>query len=525
MDSYYKLLARLHAHLRPRTYVEIGVRTGRSLTLARWSLNVGVDPELEIYEPIDRRTKLYPLSSDEFFEKVNVREELAGQPVDLAFIDGMHLFEFALRDFIHLEGCCARESIIVVHDCFPVDRITSARERVTEVWTGDIWKLVVCLKKYRPDLRIATIDVPPSGLGVIGRLDPRSNLLASSYESLCEEFIALDYTFLNEDKEAKLNRVPYHWKKIVSLLPQKPYQKGRSTPTARRKRRHSRLRMGLKVLSRYPGKILSHTVSRNKRKRPRALGVLLCYNDADILDDAIEWLLQNNHDIIVWDHGSDDGTAEVLDKYNKVFVERRFIARDFDFYKLYGAMSTNLIENHISHYDWISWPDQDEFLEGPSRDMTYYEYITELFNYSFDWVRFNNFNFWFTKEDNPRLTSPVKRIRRYCLFREGARRIRCWRASVTNIREFNHNPLKGAKFPINFNLRHYPMRSHERMLRRIYKDRDNIARGAQNVHYNSMKRSIDRLLISPQSLHYDDGGSELNHEVCFEWREIYRDDT
>ena len=44
--------------------------------------------------------------------------------------------------------------------------------------------------------------------------------------------------------------------------------------------------------------------------RFKLLGVLLCYNDADILEDAILHLLEHNHDLVVWDHGSDDGTAE-----------------------------------------------------------------------------------------------------------------------------------------------------------------------------------------------------------------------
>ena len=35
--------------------------------------------------------------------------------------------------------------------------------------------------------------------------------------------------------------------------------------------------------------------------KPKALGVLLCYNDADILPDTIESLLANNHDLLVWD--------------------------------------------------------------------------------------------------------------------------------------------------------------------------------------------------------------------------------
>src|SRR5271170_3372293 len=101
---------------------------------------------------------------------------------------------------------------------------------------------------------------------------------------------------------------------------------------------------------------------------PKALGVLLCYNDADILPDAIESLLNNNHELLVWDHGSDDGTAGVLDRYASHIVGREFIPREFDFYEMYERMSKHLRKNYRRRYDWISWPDQDEILEGPARD-------------------------------------------------------------------------------------------------------------------------------------------------------------
>jgi len=57
----------------------------------------------------------------------------------------------------------------------------------------------------------------------------------------------------------------------------------------------------------------------------KLLGVLLCYNDADILPDVVEHMLTTNHDLVVWDHGSDDGTAAVLDKYQHQLAERRSI--------------------------------------------------------------------------------------------------------------------------------------------------------------------------------------------------------
>jgi glycosyltransferase involved in cell wall biosynthesis len=247
----------------------------------------------------------------------------------------------------------------------------------------------------------------------------------------------------------------------------------------------------------------------------------LCYNDADILPDAIEALLQSNHDLIVWDHGSNDGTAQVLDRYAGHFVERRLVPREFDFYKLYGAMSDRLRKKYVQKYDWISWPDQDEILEGPARDKSYYDYLTEVVNSEFNWVQFRNFNFWFTSEDDPNVASPVQRIRRYSLFPDCSPRIRAWRASVTNEREFNHNPLEGQREPRFFNLRHYPMRSHARMLKRITRDRAGIQRPGANWHYDYMKTCQERLLVPPESLHRDDGRSELNLKPIFDWHPIY----
>jgi len=255
--------------------------------------------------------------------------------------------------------------------------------------------------------------------------------------------------------------------------------------------------------------------------KPKALGVLLCYNDADILPEAIESLLNNNHDLIVWDHGSDDGTAGVLDRYAGHFVERDFVPREFDFYKLYGEMSKHLRRHYRRRYDWISWPDQDEFLEGPSRQKTYYDFITEVVNSEFNWVCFRNFNFWFTSDDDPAVPAPTRRIRRYSLFPDCSPRIRAWRAAVTNRREFNHNPLKGLPDPRPFNLRHYPMRSYDQMLKRLNKDRAGLEKPGNNWHYNHMKAHVDRLLIPPQSLHFDDGHSELNPEPVFNWRALY----
>jgi len=253
----------------------------------------------------------------------------------------------------------------------------------------------------------------------------------------------------------------------------------------------------------------------------RLLGVLLCYNDADLLEDSIRYLREQAHDIILWDHGSTDETPDVIARLRNELLEVQHIPREFDFYELYPRMSRYLIDNLVHKYDWISWGDQDEFLEGPNRQKSYAGYLREVFESEHNWIRFNNYNFWFTGADDPAEKSAPKRVRHYCLFPDCAPRIRSWRASATNIRQFNHNPPIGSAWPVYFNLRHYPMRSQAQMIRRLERDRFGLRRGNKNFHYENMLFSQDRLRLRPDQLHFDDGHSELNPELVFQWRSLY----
>ena len=255
--------------------------------------------------------------------------------------------------------------------------------------------------------------------------------------------------------------------------------------------------------------------------RPRLLGVLLCYNDGDLVEDAVRYLCEQGHELVVWDHGSTDETPDLLRRLQGELVELASVPRDFDFYGLYQAMSEHLIKDYVGRYDWISWPDQDEFLEGPDRARTYAEWLEEVVGSPYDWIQFNNFNYWWTPADDPDVTSAPLRVRHYCLWPDCGPRIRSWRASATNTREFNHNPPSGERYPRNFNLRHYPMRSSAQMRRRLQVDRAGLRRGGSNFHYDNMSSWPERLVIDPARLHFDDGRSELDHSVVFDWRSIY----
>ncbi len=218
-EHYFRVLARVHEHVRPATYLEVGVSRGESLKLVGpGTLALGIDPEPRVGFPLASNQQLFAQTSDEFFARADLPALLGGRPLDMAFIDGMHHFEYALRDFINIEPLCRPDSLIFIHDCYPIDARSAARDQSTGFWSGDIWRVIVLLKKYRPDLSIHTIGAPPTGLGLITRLDPGSSVLRSRLPELIAEGMALDFSEIALRRPEALNLLPYDWPHVRQLL-------------------------------------------------------------------------------------------------------------------------------------------------------------------------------------------------------------------------------------------------------------------------------------------------------------------
>ncbi len=232
---YLDLLAEIHARCQPRTYLEIGMRNGESLALARpETLVIGIDPLPTVWNKVNADAGLFFETSDDFFANRNVPALLQGQPIDLAFIDGMHLFEFALRDFRNVERNAAPGSVILIHDCLPPTAAMATRERQTAMWTGDTWKTICCLAELRPDLDISTVAVKGSGLGVIRRLDPHNTVLFDRYDEAIERFQPLTFDHIDGCQEERLHVVPNTPEVIHELIPVWPAATSRSTPSPKR---------------------------------------------------------------------------------------------------------------------------------------------------------------------------------------------------------------------------------------------------------------------------------------------------
>jgi hypothetical protein len=208
----HELLSEIHARLRPRNYLEIGVNDGQSLALSRVP-SIAVDPAFQIRTALKCDLHLVRATSDQFFGRRdpirhlwsgrnplrNLRRGrpplaryLGGNVLDFVFIDGMHWFEYALRDFMNVERFAGPASIVVIDDVYPRTVDEAARERHTSAWTGDVYKLVEVLRRHRPDLVLLPLDTAPTGTLVVIGADPGSSALSDAYERLVADEVTPD---------------------------------------------------------------------------------------------------------------------------------------------------------------------------------------------------------------------------------------------------------------------------------------------------------------------------------------------
>lgn len=165
--SRLDVLNRLAAHLRARTYLEIGVQTGIVFRGVNVPMRVGVDPD-----PTSAATR--HMTSDAFFAMRDEHLSTAGAPAlgtfDLIFIDGLHLAEQVAKDAANALRCLTPGGVAVFHDCDPPTEI-SQRRTMDDVscWCGDTWRAWVSLREAvssLPGVSAFTVDTD-LGLGVV----------------------------------------------------------------------------------------------------------------------------------------------------------------------------------------------------------------------------------------------------------------------------------------------------------------------------------------------------------------------
>ena len=177
-----------------KSYLEIGIGSGRNFSSIKCKVKDGVDP---------RGGGNYLMTSDLFFKIIKRNKKW-----DIIFIDGLHIEDQVDRDIQNSLKHLSDDGIIVMHDCNPSTHRLQVVPRQQRAWNGTVWKSFVKLRCNRNDLFMCVVDTD-HGCGII----KKGKQIVYNKASLKR---CLKYNFFKMNRKELLNLITVNeFKKLI----------------------------------------------------------------------------------------------------------------------------------------------------------------------------------------------------------------------------------------------------------------------------------------------------------------------
>ncbi|MBD5550026.1 MAG: glycosyltransferase [Lachnospiraceae bacterium] len=255
----------------------------------------------------------------------------------------------------------------------------------------------------------------------------------------------------------------------------------------------------------------------------KVLAVIHFYNEADILERTIQYLLSQEIDLYLLDNWSDDGSYEIAERYQNDYPERIYLEQfplsgKSENYEWYNQLEkTEKISKELN-YDWFIHYDADEMRVSPWENVTLREAIYHIDRQGYNCIENTVIDFRFTKRDSGNIFMEDT----FFDFRHDRKlfdQLKTWKKSQkvdlkSAAGHFVHitNP---KAYPLKFLNRHYPLRSMEQAEKKVFQDRlprfqkEHAERGWHG-HYDSFKKAEDFIFERSQLLKW---GKETFREL------------
>lgn len=200
-----------------KNYLEIGVFNGHIFFRIRSNFKLAVDPEFRfdnwriwgktLINPYNLYNQYFSKTSDAFFNE-DAQRAINNKKIDIALIDGMHEYDYALRDVENTLKYLSDDGVIIMHDCNPLSKNAASsfkeweERKFADTWNGDVWKVILHMQSLRNDVHAFTLDCD-HGLGIITKGKPERQLNFSE-----EQIRALSYEDFNKNRKEWLNLKP-----------------------------------------------------------------------------------------------------------------------------------------------------------------------------------------------------------------------------------------------------------------------------------------------------------------------------
>ena len=172
-----------------KSYLEIGLDTGLNFKQIEVESKESIDPSTGQYS---HANPTYRMTSDEFFETYPEKT------YDIIFIDGLHHSEQVTKDIANSIKALNKHGAVILHDCSPPDEQSQIVPRVSNCWTGDVWRSLVEFN-YNNHTKYTTYVVDTDlGIGVIREGKGKCNYILPK---------VLEYKWFDENRVNALNLI------------------------------------------------------------------------------------------------------------------------------------------------------------------------------------------------------------------------------------------------------------------------------------------------------------------------------
>ena len=239
--------------------------------------------------------------------------------------------------------------------------------------------------------------------------------------------------------------------------------------------------------------------------------IVTCYNEEDIIEHTIKYLVEQGIYVHIVDNWSTDDSWDIVQKYVQIsrFVTSEKFPTDgpsetYDWGNILRRVQ-EIAMNNSDNFDWFVHHDADEVREAPFESIAHLrDGIIIADRCGFNAIDYTVINF-VPIPDSYNGTQDITQYLRYCSFGNqygDMKQVKTWK-SCDNINlvdsSGHHVQFIGKEqkiFPYKFLLRHYSLRSKEQAQRKIFKDRKprwnkQELKKQWHTHYNKINNSRD----------------------------------
>ncbi len=241
------------------------------------------------------------------------------------------------------------------------------------------------------------------------------------------------------------------------------------------------------------------------------------FNEAEIISEVLDHLLDQDIELVVLDNGSTDGSYEICKKYaDKGLIElEQVITSKFDWSLILRTLYDMAIKKDP---DWVLRCEQDELLESGIKNLNLRDAITKEDENGYNLMQFDVFEFFMTDKDNNSSKSVREKYQYYSWQHDDAYRAWKYFPGIGVEDAYGHYPI----FPQNLNYRISP----KKFVLRHYRFR-NVIQARSNNSSRIQRLSGTALEEIDGCLHWkviaENGGpSTINHNLLYKYNEDFR---